>query len=487
MMRGTMQRASAAYAVLLVLTLITPACADDIVVVKAGTLYTGSGQVIEGGMLILRDGRVSQVGQSLPVPKGALVIEVAAGSITPGLIDANAAIEADDTVMLSSPKSARAVLHDFFCPRHRHKAVVGCCGSTCSRALRHVEGGTCSECGFPNAKPPLAVGTKSWLSLAEHSSEVIPHTRVIDSVDLRARDFDRLLRGGVTTVFVAPDSAAVISSQGAIVRTGGSIDRRILRETDAVKATIGTEPSRRGIRNLMPWDPEVTFSTRRPTTRMGVGWVFRKAMYDTQGDAKGVAPYGADTPSEAAMKILRKVLTGEIALRIQARQRHDIATACRLADEFSIPFVLEEATEAHLCIDELKRREVPVIYGPIYISPTGHRSWSWEVDNARLHTMKALLDAGIETALTAHELRDEDGLARQAMYAIRYGVAADKVLSAVTATPAHILGIGDELGTLEPGKRGDVVLWSGQPFEATSSPLVVLIDGEIVLDRRKQG
>jgi len=101
--------------------------------------------------------------------------------------------------------------------------------------------------------------------------------------------------------------------------------------------------------------------------------------------------------------------------------------------------------------------------------------------------MKALLDSGIETALTAHELRDEDGLARQAMYAIRYGVAADKVLRAVTATPARILGLGDELGTLEPGKRADVVIWSGQPFEATSSPLVVLIDGEVVLDRRKQG
>jgi imidazolonepropionase-like amidohydrolase len=180
------------------------------------------------------------------------------------------------------------------------------------------------------------------------------------------------------------------------------------------------------------------------------------------------------------------VLNGEIALRIQARQRHDITTACRLADEFSIPFVLEEATEAHHCIEELKRRDVPVVYGPIYISPTGHRSWSSEVDNARLHTMKTLLDSGVETALTAHELRDENGLARQAMYAIRFGVAADKVLSAVTATPARILGIGDELGTLEPGKRADVVVWSGQPFEATSSPLVVLIDGEIVLDRRKE-
>ncbi|MCH8147852.1 MAG: amidohydrolase family protein [Planctomycetes bacterium] len=486
MMRGYTQDARAAHAVLLVLMGAMPAFAGD-VVIKAGTLHTGHGQVIADGMLILRDGLVFQVGRSLPVPKGATVIEVAAGSITPGLIDANAAVEADDEVMLTSSKSPRDVLHDFFCPRHRHKKVMGCCGSTCSRAVRHVEGGTCSECGFPNAKPVLAVGTRPGRSLVEDSSEVIPHTRVIDSVDLRARDFDRLLRGGVTTVFVAPDSAAVISSQGAIVRTGGAIDRRILRETAAVKATIGVEPSWRGRGNGRPWGNRVTFMTRRPTTRMGVGWVFRKAMYDTQGEATGVSPYGADTPSDAAMKTLRKVLRGEIPLRIQARQRHDISTACRLADEFSIPFVLEEATEAHHCIEELKRRNVSVVYGPIYISPRPDGWREWEIGQGRLHTMKTLLDSGIETALTAHELRDEDGLARQAMYAIRFGVAADKVLSAVTATPARILGIGDELGTLEPGKRADVVLWSGRPFEATSSPLVVLIDGEIVLDRRKQG
>ena len=486
MTRGRTQVTGAVLAALVVLVGITPIHADDIVV-KAGILYVGNGQTISDGMLILRDGRVAQVGQSLPVPKGALVIEVILGSITPGLIDANAAVEADGTVMLSSPKSARDVLHDFFCPRHQRKAVMGCCGSTCSQALRHASGETCSECGFPNARPGLAVGTNPTSILAEDSSEVIPHTRVIDSVDLRAKDFDRLLRGGVTTVFLAPDSAAVISSQGAIVRTGGSIDRRILRETDAVKATIGTEPSWRGRGNRRPWRQDVTFKTRRPTTRMGVGWVFRKAMYDTRGDALGIPPHGADTPSQAAMKTLRKVLNGEIPLRIQARQRHDISTACRLAEEFSIPFVLEEATEAHHCIEELKRGRVPVIYGPIYINAPGHRAWSTEVAGARLHTMKALLDAGIDTALTAHELRDEDGLARQAMYAIRFGVEPQEVLKAVTATPARILGVGDELGTLEPGKRADVVVWSGRPFEATSMPVVVLIDGEIVLDRRKQG
>ncbi len=109
---------------------------------------------------------------------------------------------------------------------------------------------------------------------------------------------------------------------------------------------------------------------------------------------------------------------------------------------------------------------------------------SREVNRARLHTMKALVDAGIETALTAHELRDEDGLARQAMYAVRYGLDRSQVMRSVTEIPARMLGIDQEVGTLQRGKRADIVLWRGQPFEATSSPVVVIVGGLIVLDRR---
>jgi len=469
------------------ITLRVHADTKDTIVLRAGELYVGDGRVIQDATLVVRDGRISQVGSSLPVPEGATVIELPEGSITPGLIDADASIESDATVSLTPSRDAREVLHDFFSPRHKHEVKFGCCGSKCSRALRHVDGKKCSECGYPDANPNMAVGTHAYVPLAEESSEVIPHTRVIDAVNLRSPDFDRLLKGGVTTVFVAPDSAAVIGSQGAIVRTGGPIGTRILREADAVKATMGTDPSRRGYGNSLPFRTNVTFRSRRPTTRMGVAWVFRKAMYDTKKDAEGTAAYGADTPEPAAMHVLQRILAGEIPLRIQARERHDIEAACRLSDEFSIPFVLEEATDAYLTIGALASRKVPVIYGPIYVSPPGYRANSSEVDGARLHTMRALLDAGIETALTAQELRDEDGLARQGMYAIRFGVPEQDVLRAVTQSPAKILGIADEVGTLERGKRADVVLWRGHPFEATSAPAVVLIGGEVVLDRTERG
>lgn len=472
----------------------TPAQADPqaTIVVKAHELHVGNGEVIGGGMLLIENGRIAKVGADLTPPAGATVIEVPQGTITPGLIDANASVDGSDAMMVGD--AARAsdpseALRRFFDPRHDHRHVhrgLDCCGSRCPLSYQHVAGTKCPMCGFPDASPgPMALGVRPFVSLTEESSEVVPNTRVIDSVNLRSRDFDRLLGEGVTTVFVGPDSASVIGSRGAIVRTGGAMVDRVVREADAVKASLGTDPSWRGTRNALPFGPFVTFHSRRPTTRMGVTWVFRKAFYDTKAYEKGRPTHGADTPSEEAMKVLADVLAGKVPLRIQARMQHDILTALRLTEEFGLSFTLEEGTEAQLCTDELKSRGVPVIYGPIYVEAQGYRARSAETDRARLNTMKALIDAGIPTALSAQELRDENGLSRQAMYAIRYGVSPADVTRSVTATPAKLLGLGEQIGTLEPGKRADVVLWNGEPFGGDSKPIVVLIGGKIVLDRRR--
>jgi imidazolonepropionase-like amidohydrolase len=177
-------------------------------------------------------------------------------------------------------------------------------------------------------------------------------------------------------------------------------------------------------------------------------------------------------------------LEGTAGLRIQARLQRDILTAIRLADEFDLPFTLEEATEAYRCLDEIKATGVPVVFGPIYARPSGIRLSSREGNQSRYYTFRALLESGIPTALSAQDLRDDNGLARQAMYAQRFGVSFDDSLRAVTLTPAQLLGLEDQLGTVEVGKRADLIVWSGQPLAAASMPSLVLVDGRVVLDRR---
>jgi imidazolonepropionase-like amidohydrolase len=307
---------------------------------------------------------------------------------------------------------------------------------------------------------------------------------VIDSINFRSPDFDRLVRGGVTTVFAAPDSAAVIGPRGAVVRTAGPIKSRVMNDASDVLAAFGSDSFRFGGGNQSPFGSFVTNRTRRPNSRMGVAWVFRKAFYDAEKELAGQPVTGADQPPTEAFETLGQVRGGEVPLRIKARLQRDIEAAFRLSREFGLNFTLVEATEAYKCLPVIVEGQVPVIFGPIYIDPNGVRSFSEETRESRLSTVKMLVDAGVETAITAMDLREEDGLARQAMYAMRAGLSFDDALKAVTLTPAKMLGIDDEVGSIEVGKRGDVVVWSGQPFDATARPVAVVMDGKIVYDAR---
>jgi len=475
------------------------------VAVKGEKVYIGDGRTIESGIVLIQDGRIRAVGADVRLPEGTTVIEADGGCVTPGLIDANARIESVDLIAPSrkSPigddsnqlgEIIKRLLDEGASDGERatNAQTSGVLGARYRSTPATQESLTGNDSvvepetmvGEEEDLPPFVSGVRSAAVINEQSSEVVPHTQVLDTLHLGSRDFDRLVRGGVTTVYASPDASAVIGARGAIVHTAGAEAGRVLVPAAAAKATIGSEPSILGTYNRGPSRYSSSMYARRPNSRMGLVWVFRKAFYDAARRRDGLRVYGADTAEPEALAVLLDVLEGRVPLRIQARIQRDILAALRLADEFDLEFTLEEATEAYRSIDELKAASVPVVFGPIYERPSGIRVRSGEANRSRYYTFRALLEAGIPTALSAQEFREEDGLARQVMYAQRFGVSFDDAFRAVTQTPARILGLDRELGTLQRGKRADLVVWSGQPFAATSMPLVVLIDGEIVLDRR---
>jgi imidazolonepropionase-like amidohydrolase len=466
------------------------------VAVKAAKAYVGDGRIVEDAVILIRNGRIRSVAADAAVPEGVPVIEVEGARVTPGLIDANARIEPTDLIPPSRSRTDRAPDAFISAPppgdfitelarrlaRETDPARLGRFEE--SPAQRHVPGDDPVEDHLEEDGWPLVSGVRSGAVISEQSAEVVPHTRVLDALDFRSPDFDRLVRGGVTTVYASPDASAVIGPRGAVLRTAGALENRVLVPAAAVKAVIGADPYSLGVSNRRPGGDSFSLYARRPNSGMGVTWVFRKAFYDAIRRGKGLPAYGGDTAKPEASAVLGQVLQGKVSLRIQARIQKDILTALRLTEEFQTEFTLEEATEAYLCLDELKARSVPVIFGPIYERRGGTYVVIREGRKSRYHTFRELVEAGIETALSAQEFREEDGLARQAMYAMRFGASFDDTLRAVTQTPARLLGIDKELGTLEAGKRADLIVWSGRPFAATSMPAVVLIDGEVVVDRR---
>ncbi|MEC9477313.1 MAG: amidohydrolase family protein [Planctomycetota bacterium] len=473
---------------------------ENSMIIRAAAAHIGDGNVLENALIVIDGGQILSITAGGEAPEGAKVLEVPV--ITPGFIDANTRFDVEDASYYPGEDPRLQILRALGKENLYHGGDVCPCGTTCPAVTLHVHDDPCLYCGWPNHDPhadshdleseladaareaeAAAAGVpESSALINEQSSEVVPHFEVLDAVDQGSDDFSRLLREGVTTIYVSPDSSAVVGARGALMRTGGTVTDRFIGP-GAVKTVLGSDAYRFGSSNRPPFRTFVSVYNRRPASRMGVAWVFRKAFHDALLRSAGHDPSGADTSSPEASRVLNQVLLGQIPLRIQARTAADIETAFRLCKEFNVSFTLEDPTEAYKTVDLLATSKVPVVYGPIFDVPSGILAGSREHRESRLHTVRDLSLAGIPLALSAQDLRGEEGLVRQAMLAIRYGVDPAEAMRMVTLYPAQLLGVAEQVGTLQVGKRADLVIWNGSPFSSLSQIEGVIHGGVISFER----
>jgi len=392
-----------------------------VTVLKASKIYMEDGSVVDNGIVLIIDGKIVSAGATVDIPDNAEIISYD-GHLTPGLIDA--------------------------------ASSVG------------------------------VINTKCW---AEHCSEVVPQMKNIDAVDLESKALKRLSLSGVTTIYVTPDAASVIGCRGTIIKTGGPVSERVVKDKWDVKITLGTEGWTRGAANSSPrlrrragtTEAPVDMFIRRPTTRMGMTWIFRKTFYD-------VKVYQAELKAkkrekDPALEIMLDVQNKKIPLRIKATEDIDIWSSIRLAGEFGLEFILEGGIESYKCIPELKEYGVPVIYGPVYqSSPRYSMMMFGSYIRPCLNSPKKLAEAGVPLALTAGALNGEGALPHQAGFAIRYGLSFENAFKAVTSTPAKMLGLHKKTGAIKPGLDADLVIWTDKPFSMTAKPALVMIKGRVV-------
>ena len=324
-----------------------------------------------------------------------------------------------------------------------------------------------------------SVHIDTGLASVEQVTEVQPQRRVADCLDLYDPRWERQLNSGVTTVLATPRDQNVIGGLGVVLKTGGAptLAARLVRADAVVRGSIGTGPSDN---NHAPRGRPSDFYTRRPTTRMGVEWVWRKAFFDAES-----APRVPENDF-AGSQILRDVLAGERRLCIEAWTSQDIRTAVFLKEEMrregfgEISLMIDSAAEAWREPDMVARAGAMVVLPPFaHDGRTGDGAFfSWQV-------ARELLDRGVPVALSSHGARlAADRLSQQAGYAMRGGLSFDEALAAVTTAPAAMLGVEDRVGSVAVGKDADLVLWSGTPFAPTSRVVGVLLDGRLVLDPR---
>ncbi len=403
-----------------------------------GKLVTISSGVIEKGTVLIKEGKIEALGKGIQVPAGAKVIDVSDKVIMPGLIDASTSVGL----------------------REDGNGPIG-----------HDE--------------------------SEVNTPVAAHLRAIDAIwpdDLALAD---AVAAGITTLGAGPGNTGIINGQCAIIKTRGkTVEEMVVIEPSALKISLsGTSfmallMQMWGGGKVQPRDRStdiVVFQSVLQKTREELDKMKRKMVEKAdkaKAEDKGDAPDGNKGAGEDMKpdrhlqgEIIAKILKGELPVFITAHQNHDIMNALEIADEWGIKIVLEGGSEAHLMVEELVQRDVPVIHGPLVVNRRFDTEKMWA------KTPGILQRAGLKVALTSgHPANPVAHLRVQAALAARDGMSEEEALRTITLTPAEILGIADRIGSIEVGKDADLVVLSDDLLRTATKVERVFIGGELAYE-----
>jgi imidazolonepropionase-like amidohydrolase len=404
--------------------------ASGTVALTGATILTGTGSRIDGGTVIVRDGRIEAVGPGLIIPAGATIIDATGRWITPGIID-----------------------------MHSHLGVYP------SPAVQaHADG---NEITDPNT-------AQVW---AEHS--------------LWPQDpgFERALAGGVTTLLILPGSANLFGGRSVTVK---NVEGRSVQEMKfpgaphGLKMACGENPKRvYGGQGRAPGSRMANIAGTR------AAWIeaaeYRRKWDEWRDNVEKGVKKDMDPPKrDLRLDTLAGVLAGEILVQNHCYRADEMALMLDVAREFGYRIAaFHHASEAYKIPDLLKQDDVCIA--------TWAHWWGFKMESydgiaanaAIVHRAGACAVIHSDDATLTQRLNIEAAQAMAEGNRMGFALREEEVIQWITRNPAKAIGVLDRTGTLEPGKMADLVVWSGNPFSIYSLADLVLIDGIVRRDRAK--
>lgn len=289
--------------------------------------------------------------------------------------------------------------------------------------------------------------------------------------------FARALAGGTTTALLLPGSGDLIEGRGFTAKFVPARSPQGMKFPDApptLKMACGENPKG---------------GSSFPTTRMGTAAGFRSTFIEAQQyrerwDAWLSDPSGDPPKRDLGMEALAQVLRGDMLVQVHCYRADDMTTLLEIAQEFDFSIrSFHHAVEAYKIRDRLAERDVSASMWSDW--------WGFKMEafDGLPQNVALVSDAGARAIVHSDDDLNIQRLNHEAAKALRAGreagmeISRNDALRWITAHPAWALGIEDRVGTLEPGKNADVVLWSGDPFSVYTQADKVWIDGALVYDR----
>ncbi len=411
--------------------------ASEATLIRGATVLDGTGRRLENADVLLRDGKVAAIGAGLDAGD-ALVIDGKGRWVTPGIIDV-----------------------------HSHLGVYASPGVTA-----HQDGNEMID--------PVTAGV--W---AEHA--VWPQDP----------GFATALAGGVTTMLVLPGSGNLIGGRGVVLRNVPATTYQAMKFPGAphgLKMACGENPKR-----------FYGGKGQAPMTRMGNVAGYRQAFADAQHYRRQWQDYEREKGSgskkskdkdkddkspappkrDLRLETLVAAMAGEIQVHIHCYRADEMAVMLDLADEFGFKIAaFHHGVEAYKLADRLAQEGV---CGALWADWWGFKMEAfdgiWENIAFVDHPENGCAIVHSDSSEGIQRLNQEAAKAMARGNQAGLNISPERAMRWLSANAAKSLGIADRVGTLEPGKMADVVIWNQSPFSVYARADQVFIDGALVHDR----
>jgi imidazolonepropionase-like amidohydrolase len=387
------------------------------IALRGGKLLTVSHGVIENGVIVMRNGRITAVGgASTSIPRDAKVIDVTGMTVYPGLIDAETRL-----------------------------------GLTEVQADRMTD------------------------DSSEPSDEIMPHMRVADAFHAETALIPVGRINGVTNAIVAPGNGDTLPGQDALIQLAGRSSEEMLLVRDIALPLNFTGRQRRNENFATAKFPQTRMGMAAQLRQAFIDAQDYEAKLNAYEKKKAADPDKAGAPPKRDLRLeaLLPYLHGQKPMVLAAEEPNDLQTVLDMAKEFHLKVILNHLSHSSEVLDKVAASGFPAIVGPIYEQPK-----EWERYDAVYRLPAEMAKRGIKIAFATYDAHNARNLPYAAGYAVGFGLPADDALKALTLNPAQMFGVDKDLGSLDAGKMANVVVANGDPLDVKTDVKHVFIAGQ---------